>query len=51
MALAAIGRLLFKRAKATSAQTIRSGDHSTNVQAGRDINFGAKKERSDVDQD
>lgn len=42
-------RLIFKKANASFTQTIRSGDSSTNVQAGRDINIGTKKKRNDVE--
>ncbi len=45
-----IGRVLFKKRHATSTQTIRSGDSSTNVQAGRNINIGTKKTRNDVEE-
>lgn len=43
-----IGRLIFKKRHASSTQTIRSGDSSTNVQAGRDVSIGTKK-RNDVE--
>jgi len=43
-------RLIFKKTYASSTQTIRSGDGSTNVQAGRDINVGTKKTRDDVEE-
>jgi len=42
-------RLIFKKAYASSTQTIRSGDSSANVQAGRDVNVGTKKKRNDVE--
>lgn len=45
-----MGRLLFKRIRAASTQTIRSGDSSTNVQAGRDVNIGPKKKGNDVEE-
>ena len=41
-----VGRLIFKKTYASSSQTIRSGDSSTNVQAGRDVRIGTK--RNDV---
>lgn len=47
--LAWVGRLLFKKNYASSTQTIRSGDSSTNVQAGRDVNIATKKIGNDVE--
>lgn len=47
--LAWIGRFIFKKKYASSTQTIRSGDGSTNVQAGRDVSVGTKKKANDVD--
>lgn len=44
-------RLIFKKTFASSTQTIRSGDSSTNVQAGRDVNIGVKKKETDVEED
>jgi len=44
-----LGRILFKRMQDSSAQTIRSGDSSTNIQAGRDIHIGINKKRNDVE--
>ena len=44
-----VGRLIFKQTFASSVQTIRSADGSTNVQAGRDVNIGTKKKGSDVE--
>lgn len=38
-----VGRLIFNKRSASSTQTIRSGDSSTNVQAGRDVSIGMKK--------
>lgn len=38
-----VGRLIFKKTYASSPQTIRSGDSSTNVQAGRDVSIEKKK--------
>jgi hypothetical protein len=38
-----VGALFFKKTNTSSTQTIRSGDSSTNVQAGRNVNIGAKK--------
>ena len=43
-------RLVFKRAYASSTQTIRSGDSSTNVQAGRDVKLATKKNGNDVEE-
>lgn len=48
MIIAWIGRLFYKQPQTTSSQHIRSGDSSTNVQAGRDVNIGTKKKRHDV---
>ena len=45
-----VGRLIFKKKTyASSTQTIRSGDSSTNVQAGRDVNIATKKMGNDVE--
>ena len=46
-----MGRLIFKKRYASSTQTIRSGDSSTNVQAGRDVNIGTEQKRSDVEEE
>jgi len=43
-----VGRLIFNKASVSSKQTIRSGDSSTNVQAGRDVIVGMKKKGKDV---
>lgn len=43
-----VGRLIFKKTCTSSTQTIRSGDSSTNIQAGRDIHIGIKEKRNDV---
>lgn len=43
-----VGRLIFKKCSASSSQVIRSGDSSTNIQAGRDIKIG-KKNDNDVE--
>ena len=42
-------RLIFKKTNASSTQTIRSGDSSTNVQAGRDVNIATRKKGNDVE--
>jgi hypothetical protein len=44
-----VGRLIFKKTYASSTQIIRSGDSSTNVQAGRDVNVATKKKGNDVE--
>jgi len=49
--LAWVGRLIFKKTHASSTQTIRSGDSSTNVQAGRDVNISTKKMGNDVEKE
>lgn len=41
--------LIFKKTKASSTQTIRSGGNSTNILAGRDVSIGAEKSRKDVE--
>lgn len=46
-----MGRLIFKKRCASSTQTIRSGDGSTNVQAGRDVSIGPQKKRNDVEEE
>ena len=50
MVIAGIVRLLLKRRQISSSQTIRSGDSSTNVQAGRDAYIGTKKKGLDVEE-
>ncbi len=44
-----VGRILFKRMRESSTQTIRSGDRSNNVQAGRDVYIGTKSKGNDVE--
>ncbi|HPQ40196.1 MAG TPA: hypothetical protein PLV45_07455 [bacterium] len=44
-----VGRLIFKKLYPSFTQTIRSGDSSTNVQAGRDVNIASKKKGNDVE--
>lgn len=44
-----VGRILFKRMQESSTQTIRSGDSSNNVQAGRDAYIGTKNKSNDVE--
>lgn len=39
---------IFKKTKASSTQTIRAGNNSTNVQAGSDVSIGTMKNGSDV---
>ena len=46
-----MGRLIFKKRYASSTQTIRSGDTSTNVQAGRDVSIGTKKKGNDAEEE
>lgn len=46
-----VGRLIFKKTYASSTKTIRSGDGSTNVQAGRDVSIGTKKKVNDVEEE
>lgn len=46
-----VGRLIFKKTCVSSKQTIRSGDSSTNVQAGRDVSIGTKKKGNDVEEE
>lgn len=45
-----IVQLIFKKSNSSSTQTIRSGDGSTNVQGGRDVNVGTKNMKSNVEQ-
>jgi hypothetical protein len=47
--IAWVGRLIFKKTYPSSTQTISSGDSSTNVQAGRDVNIATKKKGNDVE--
>ncbi len=46
-----MGRLIFKKRYGSSTQTIRSGNRSTNIQAGRDVRMGTKKKGYDVEED
>ncbi len=41
--IAGVVRWIFKKSRNSSRQTIRAGDGSTNVQAGRDVNTSIKK--------
>lgn len=45
-----VGRLIFKKRSASTTQNIRSGDNSTNIQAGGDINVGTRNTRDDVEE-
>ena len=47
--LTGVGRLIFKKASVSSKQNIRSGDSSTNIQAGRDVSIKTKKKGNDVE--
>lgn len=49
--LALISLFIFNKRRKSSTQTIRSGDSSTNVQAGRDINVGTRKTKKDVEKE
>lgn len=40
---------IFKKPPASSTQTLRSGNSSTNFQAGRDVNIGTKRKGTDVE--
>lgn len=42
-------RQFFKKTYTSSEQSIRSGDSSTNIQAGRDVNIATEKKGNDVD--
>ncbi len=44
-----VGRLIFKKTCASSSQTIRAGDSSANIQAGRDVNIATQKNGNDVE--
>ena len=44
-----LGRLFYKQRQNTSFQKIRSGNNSTNLQAGRDINLGTTTKGNDVE--
>ena len=46
-----VARLIFKKMSARPTQTIRSGDSSTNIQAGRDVNVKTKKKGNYVGED
>ncbi len=49
--LALISLFIFNKRRKSYTQTIRSGDSSTNVQAGRDINVGTRKTKKDVEKE
>ncbi|MCP5250452.1 MAG: hypothetical protein R3E36_12370 [Nitrosomonas sp.] len=42
-------RFIFKKTFESSSQTIHSGNSSTNIQAGRDVNIRTKRKKSDVE--
>lgn len=44
-------RFVFKKKSGSTTQTIHSGNRSTNLQAGGDINIGTGKNKSDVEQE
>ena len=45
-----IGRHFYKQWQTVSSQAIQSGDKSTNLQAGRDVNIGTKMKGNDVEE-
>ncbi|GHA12580.1 hypothetical protein GCM10008090_23120 [Arenicella chitinivorans] len=49
--LACIGRFFFNKRSASLTQTIKSGNSSSNVQVGRDVNIGMKKTTKDVEEE
>lgn len=49
--IAWVVRLILGKTYASSAQTIRSSDSSTNVQAGRDVRIGTIKKGNDVEEE
>lgn len=40
-------RLIFKKRNGSINQNIHSGDNSINLQAGKDVNIGSKKDSND----
>lgn len=44
-----LARLIFKKINASSSQTIRAGNNSTNIQAGRDVGMVKNTNRNDVE--
>lgn len=42
-------QVIFKKTNTSSTQTIRAGNDSTNVQAGRDVSMGTSKNLNDVE--
>ena len=50
MVFAWVVQVIFKKTNASSTQTIRSGDGSTNIQGGRNVNIGASSKKNDVEQ-
>lgn len=48
-AILVVGRLLFGKSKGQKSQTIKSGDSSINIQAGRDINYSNRSAGKDED--
>jgi len=46
-----IVQFIVKRKQATSAQTIRSGKGSTNIQSGRDTNIGTTEKKADAEEE
>lgn len=47
--LAGLGSIIFNKRHTTHTQTIKSGNNSTNMQSGRDINIVNTKMRSDAE--
>lgn len=50
LAISWVGRHFYKQRQTTSSQKILSGNNSTNLQSGRDINFGTRKKGDDVEE-
>ncbi len=46
-----IGRFFYKKRETNSSQTIRSGNKSTNLQAGRDISFRTIPKGNDIEEE
>lgn len=43
-----VGRFVYRKRRTAPSQVIRAGNNSTNLQAGRDIGFNAKKKGDDA---
>ena len=48
--IAWIGRIIYRKRQAHSSQNIRSGDKSTSIQAGRDVQINIESKRNGAEE-